>query len=292
MGMKVLLGKLRYIEDECSIELKTKKRKEAASHPFTSRKKAIAAELRTIRVSLKERDELLGSSVATAPSTIELGSRIRRDLVRVEGDVAELDELYKALRKKAGRSPSEDKAEELELRGDQLRVVKEHLAECKRLEKRRYASKAGRENRSRLMGGAGAGVGGSSLRGRRGDDLPDDPTMSALDPIDDEEVEQALARIEARNEAMDEELDAIADGVATLKDIALEMGGELDRQNVALEETNARTEEVTQHIQKSNKKLSKVLKSVKKDKMFCYFILLIVFLMLLLVSWNAANGKR
>ena len=30
MGMKVLLGKLRYIEDECSIELKTKKRKEAA----------------------------------------------------------------------------------------------------------------------------------------------------------------------------------------------------------------------------------------------------------------------
>ncbi|KNC56198.1 uncharacterized protein AMSG_11444, partial [Thecamonas trahens ATCC 50062] len=284
--MNVLLGKLRYIEEECSVELRRKQAKRAQATPFRSKKKTIANELRAIRESLKERDQLLGSAVAAAPSTIELGSRIRRDLVKVEAEVNELEELFKAEKKKAGKSPSEDKREELALRGDQLKVVKEHLRECKRLEKRRYTSKVDRDNRSRLMAGAaaaGVGVAGSRSGRNGAAELPDDPTMSQLAPIDDEEVEAALMRIEARNEDIDQELDAIADGVATLRDIAVEMGGELDRQNIMLDETNRRAAEVTEHIRNSNKRLSKILKKVGKDKMCMYLILLMVFLVMLLV---------
>eukprot|EP00300_Choanocystis_sp_HF-7_P024239 c25651_g1_i1.p1 GENE.c25651_g1_i1~~c25651_g1_i1.p1 ORF type:complete len:300 (-),score=95.17 c25651_g1_i1:14-868(-) len=280
-GMKVLVAKLRYIQQLSDPDFGKKKKgkKIDPSDNFAMKKKEIADELKKVRDALKERDALLGKH-ASASTTVELSAKIRGQLKEARANAVELEGILANLKKKAGKKATEEQQADIQLKEEQIEAVHAHIEEVNRLEKRRH--NVASTTRDRVLG---SGVGSTALPA-----LPDDPTMSGLEPIDDE-TQAELQAIEQRNNELDRDLDEIAEGVVMMREIALAMGRELDVQNQLLDEVNNKADSTNSKIKQTNKQLTKILNDLGTDKMCTYIILIVLILFLVLFVYNKSNGK-
>jgi t-SNARE complex subunit (syntaxin) len=113
---------------------------------------------------------------------------------------------------------------------------------------------------------------GAPLNGPSGGG-PGSPTAE----LPDIEVQEDLALIRQRNMDIDKELEEIAAGVAVVKQIAIQMGDELEKQNEMLDTIDTKVEKANDHVQAVNAKMKAALDGVMKgDKFLVNCVLLCI----------------
>lgn len=137
-----------------------------------------------------------------------------------------------------------------------MELCKQHIEECESLEKRKQFD-SHTADRVELLGSNGNTNGNyySATSPRA-----DDPfTHSDLPDID---VEEDFKAIKNRNKEIDQDMDDLGAGVSKLKELALDMGTELDKQNEAMDRIDIKVESALDHVDNINIVLKKSLDGV------------------------------
>lgn len=133
-------------------------------------------------------------------------------------------------------------------------------------------------------GGGGASGGGGGMGGGGGNNrgvTQLDTEMSSLShPMvnlrDDEEFQVFFEQTQKNDQIIDQHLDRLSAGVQVLQQNATQINQELKVQSRLLDETETKVDKVHTDLVTVNKKLSKTLKSVKKDKLCIYLVCFIL----------------
>ncbi|KAJ3261787.1 hypothetical protein HK103_004738 [Boothiomyces macroporosus] len=251
--------RLEVIYKACAPQAQEDMAAEAGLDEFTRLKKKVHTDMKAIREALKDREAATKSGGTTTESA-EASYRIRVMIKSVKEAVTKMEAIYdKEAKKKKPKDPAKV-AEHKEI----VQLCKQHIEEVEHLEKRRIAD-AHAGDRVELLNGAA----NNNLYANMGKDLPD---------ID---AEEDMKAIKNRNKEIDEEVHQLGQGVAKLKDIAIDMGQELDRQNENLERIDKKVEANLDHVDNINVSLKKALDGVMKgDKFMVNCVLLCVLLAL------------
>jgi len=226
--MNVLLGKLETISNETGDSNKPGKAQNAGDE-FKRLKAHIASDVKSVRESLKEREQLLERpSTAGSKATVQLSHKIRQQLKTLHEDANKLRELQrKEMAKAKGKTLPVQQAEQ---RQELVELVFKHIEECEALERRRYGTKT-TEARVELFSG-GKNAGPSSVTATRvptgGTELPDLETA------------EGLKQLQRKDQQIDEALEQVAEGVSELKNIALDMRDEVKIQSSMVDEITSK----------------------------------------------------
>ncbi|XVF04916.1 hypothetical protein REPUB_Repub05bG0126000 [Reevesia pubescens] len=90
-----------------------------------------------------------------------------------------------------------------------------------------------------------------------------------------EESNQFRQEYEMRKMKQDEGLDMISEGLDTLKNIALDMNEEMDRQVPLMDEIDTKVDKTTSDIQRTNVRLKKTITEMRSSRNFCIDIILL-----------------
>ncbi|KAJ3277059.1 hypothetical protein HDV01_000111 [Terramyces sp. JEL0728] len=137
-----------------------------------------------------------------------------------------------------------------------VQLCKQHIEEVEQLEKRRVADTHAGERVELLNGAANNNIYANMGKGGQEQDIF---THSDLPDID---AEEDMKAIKNRNKEIDEEVNQLGQGVAKLRDIAIDMGQELDKQNEDLERIDRKVEANLDHVDNINVSLKKALDGV------------------------------
>lgn len=261
---------------------------------FSWLKAKISSDVKSIRMKLKERDELLMKGATGTKATVQASHQIRQQLREVREDASKLMALQ---RKEASKSKGKEKAnEQADRQQETVELVFLHIEECELLEKKRYTSKNS-EARVELFAGLGnnmtptytsctAAATGSCVGGAafsRGMDLPDI----------DAETQQGLQVLDRKNEAIDQQLEVVSEGVHELKSIALHMRDEVKVQNAMVDEITHKVESASSQLGNLNKKMKKTLAQTRSADRFCLdFILVVILLAIVGYIISMVTGNR
>ncbi|KAF7805562.1 syntaxin-71-like [Senna tora] len=94
-----------------------------------------------------------------------------------------------------------------------------------------------------------------------------------------EESNQFRQEFEMRKMKQDEGLDIISEGLDTLKNLALDMNEEMDRQVPLMDEIGTKVDKATSDIRNNNTRLKKTLHEVRSSRNFCIDIILLCVLL-------------
>ncbi|GMI97350.1 syntaxin of plants 72 [Hibiscus trionum] len=94
-----------------------------------------------------------------------------------------------------------------------------------------------------------------------------------------EESDQFRNEYELRRKKQDEGLDVISEGLDKLKNIALDMNEELDRQVPLMDEIDKKVDQTTSDLRKNNVRLKETINQVRSSRNFCIDIVLIFILL-------------
>eukprot|EP00727_Mastigamoeba_balamuthi_P006990 m51a1_g2911 putative C-tail anchored protein, C-terminal SNARE domain (268) ;mRNA; r:504942-505968 len=253
--METMMRRLVQIREECNVKDGSAVKTDGKVDKFTAAKTQIASELRDIRVTIKERDEQEREN-AQSRHAVELSHSVRMALKHVEEEYERMNDHQQKQEAKLNRAKEKGKKidpeleQQLSFRSDVIKMISSHIEECKSLEKRR-----------------GAAI---SMA------VPEksDPTVTALPNIEDPRFQVLL-----RNDAViDDMLDRISDAVGTLKDMAQEMGNEIDKQETMLDDLEHRVDRADAQVTNLNKRLKKLIEQTRKGDKFCTDFILIVVL--------------
>jgi t-SNARE complex subunit (syntaxin) len=100
--------------------------------------------------------------------------------------------------------------------------------------------------------------------------------------LPDIEVAEDLALIKQRNMNIDQELDEIAAGVQVIKQIAIQMGEEVEKQNDLLTNIESKVDKTNEHMMHVNIKMKEALDGVMKGDKFIVNCVLICILLALI----------
>ncbi|KAL2911437.1 hypothetical protein HK105_209088 [Polyrhizophydium stewartii] len=277
------MKRLEHIYKECAPEAIEEKNAIEGLDEFDRLRKKIHADVKAVRQALKDRADVMRGGGTTTESA-EASYRIRVMIKSLKELLGQMQHIKKP------KNP-EKVAEHKEV----LELCKQHIEECENLEKRKQneAYAADRSELFAISGGGGGGGGGAgdkslaSFAGGNGADSQDPFMHSELPDID---VEEDLKAIKNRNKDIleadenvnqDQDLDAIGTGVARLKEIALDMGQEIDRQNDDLGRIDQNVEKALDHVDNINITMKNTLDKVMKgDRFMVNCILLCVILAL------------
>jgi len=259
--MQSLMAKVEYINNECQDPEKKRKKEEEMKNwdDFTKLRKKVAQDLRHIREQIQERNALMGKTDMGNTTTVKMGRDIRNGLKDIIKEADELEsmqkrEVEKLEKKKLKNKPVDPKEEEeAKNREEIVLLCRQHIEECKRLEKQ--------------------------VRGVTGvftDNNTNEPLITSLPDIDGDEGFQLLRR---QDQQIDEELERASKGVAVLKDIAIEMGKEVEMQEMMIDELGKKVEKTNAKLINLNKRLKKTLQDVRKADRFCIDIILLVVIL-------------
>ncbi|KAI9330383.1 hypothetical protein DFJ73DRAFT_858936 [Zopfochytrium polystomum] len=303
-SMRDALNRLQVIYDACNPEAVAAKQAEAGLDEFQRLRKRLHRDIRAIRTALREREDLL-TTQGTTPETAEQSYRIRIQIRAVRDAADRMKEIVAKEEKRAAKrgkddgskenkdpdDPAAQKAAKLAERKEILDLTLRHIEEVENLERRRF-NEGVAIDREELMAGGNTGVAGragghraiGTYGGHYDDVSPSSP--SGADPFEsglpDIDVEEDFKAINERNRAIDEDLEVIGAGVARLKELANNMGQELDRQNEDLAEVDRKVNKALDHVDNVNIQMRKVVDGVMKgDKFMMNCILLCVLLALL-----------
>ncbi|KAJ3043709.1 hypothetical protein HDV00_004482 [Rhizophlyctis rosea] len=282
-SMRDAMRRLQIIYEACAPEAQEQKEAEKTMDEFTRLKKKVHVDTKTVRKDLKEREQMLSLGGTTTDSA-EKSYRIRIAIRQLKEDYMRMSEIVQKETRKAAKRPPKDPAQ-LKDRQEVLQLCQQHIEELENLEKRKF-NEAYTADRVDLLGGARGQVSYGVGKGRGGGEEASDPfTHSELPDID---VEDDLRKIADRNAEIDKDLDAIGIGVTHLKNIATEMGEELDRQNVALDDIEAGVDKALDHVDNLNIKMKKTLDGMMKGDRFMVNCILMCIL-LALVAFVASQ---
>lgn len=90
-----------------------------------------------------------------------------------------------------------------------------------------------------------------------------------------EESNQFRQEYDMRKMKQDEGLDIISEGLETLKNIALDMTEELDRQVPLMDEIDTKVDKATSDIKRTNVRLKKTITEIRSSRNFCIDIILL-----------------
>ncbi|KAJ3379180.1 hypothetical protein HDU84_006979 [Entophlyctis sp. JEL0112] len=256
--MRDAMQRLQSIHDECVPEAKAALEAEKGLDEFTRLRKKIAAEVKTVRVALREREDLL-CRVGTTPETAETSYRIRESIKELR---RRADGMKKIVNKEAKKNyKDEEKLKRVAEHKEVLELTIAHIEELDSLEKRRF-NEGRAMDRADLMAGATTPVRGISgmsptgYTGNYGGNYEKDPFSSELPDID---VEDDFKHMNEKNKAIDADLEVIGQGVQKLKELAQNMGNELDRQDDDLDEIQKAANNVLDHLDNVNLQMRKAV---------------------------------
>lgn len=283
--LEMLMGRLRAIQADIGVPGDgKKKKKKAGADEFADIKSRIVGRIRQISKLARDRDQLEDEN-GEPKEIIALNSRIHAELTEI---VAEYEELQRLYQKEARKRKSKFTEEELELRRDIVDDIARQLREVKDVARRRPKGAAGGEeamddfaaettfaiSRDEFLTRDGAG--GGRAAGAAGG--------GGLDGVDleagrarREEVEEALTdgheaklqEFKEREGRQDELLDRIGEGVLELKELALAMGDEVNKQGMILGEIENKVDKAQGHLDTVNSKLKRQLQEARSADKLC-----------------------
>lgn len=251
--MNGLLKRLKKIEDDCADKNAGPQHVEEGDlDEFSRLKKKVAFQTRQVRQLIKDRDELEKTAPGSV-ATVEISQQIRQAIKEVRSDAAAMDKLQKeekdSYMKKNKNVP--EKEELIEKREEIVGLVFEHLEEIRALDQKRHGDSAFLAKKTQ------------------------DPTVTELPNIDDGDF-QLLRK---NDQVIDDMLDNIALGVNDLKEMASEMGKEVSKQGVMLDDLDVKVDRVNDELENINIRLRKALDNVRKGDRFIIDIILLVILL-------------
>ncbi|KAI8818903.1 uncharacterized protein EV422DRAFT_535864 [Fimicolochytrium jonesii] len=248
---------------------------------FTRIRKKIHLDVKEVRNELKEREEIMSLGGTTTESA-EKSYRIRVAIRALKEQASRMAEIVAKEERKKKKDP--ESVANLAQRREILDLCQKHIEECENLEKRRF-NEGHVADRSELLAGARPP---ERRRGRGNkaadpEEPPPDPfTNTDLPDID---VEEDFKRIGERNKLIDNDLDQIGAGVAKLKELANEMGNELDRQNEQLDNIERGVDGALDRVDNLNVKMRVAVDKVMKGDRFivncvlmCVVLALVAFI--------------
>ena len=261
-SMRVTLKKLQRLNDKCG---GTKVRGSASvaepevdfskMTPYGAAQYRIADKMRLMRVYISQLDEL--GPRATPTEKVELSQKIRKEETKIKKDMLEAKNL----------AMKEKKQQDYD-------ALQEHVKKTQSMYRARFggptedvaATSYGSTN-SRYTGKLSSveldsdlgAAGGYSLR-------------------EDDEFQQFFSQVQKTDAAMDQALDRIGAGVQRLQDQALGFKQELKVQEVLIEETEQKVDNISASMKGLNKKLKETIKQVDQDKLCCYIMCFIIVL--------------
>jgi len=258
--MNELMRKLETISEKCIDDKKKKEKQEEEKNldEFTRLKKKISKDIKSVREHINERNELLGKSENNT-STVKMSAEIRGQLKTILKEIDQLKTMVdhdneKIEKKKAkGKTVSESEEKQFQLRQEIVDLCYKHMEECKRLERTGFQSP-----QSAMIS-----------------DEKNDATVTALPDIDAEEFQ-----ILRKNDALiDTKLKLVSEGVTVLREMALEMGKEVELQEVMITELDKKVDDVQKNLNQINVRMKKALQNVRRgDRFIIDFILVCVIL--------------
>ncbi|KAJ3326013.1 hypothetical protein HDV06_002398 [Boothiomyces sp. JEL0866] len=262
--------RLEVIYKACAPQAQEESAAEAGLDEFTRLKKKVHTDMKAIREALKDREAATKNGGTTTESA-EASYRIRVMIKSVKESVTRMEAIYdKEAKKKKPKDPAKV-AEHKEI----VQLCKQHIEEVEHLEKRRIADAHAGERVELLNGATNNNLYANMGKGGQEQDIF---THTDLPDID---AEEDMKAIKNRNKEIDEEVNQLGQGVAKLRDIAIDMGQELDRQNENLERIDKKVEANLDHVDNINVSLKKALDGVMKgDKFMVNCVLLCVLLAL------------
>lgn len=247
------MKKLQKIEDEC-VEKKgtTTQVPDEDLDEFSRLKRKVAVQTKNLRQMIKDRDDLEKSAPGTV-ATVEISHNIRKALKEIRQDAADMAKLQKAEHETYVKKNKEvpEKEQQIEKREEIVNLVFDHIEEIKLLDQKR--------------------MGDSAFSAKKNTD----PTITELPDIDD----AGFQMLRKNDKVIDDLLDNVAAGVTDLKEMASEMGKEVELQGVMLDNLDAKVDKVNDELENINIRMRKALENVRKgDKFIVDIILLIVLL--------------
>lgn len=169
-----------------------------------------------------------------------------------------------------------------------VELVFKHIEECEALEKKRYAGKntearvelfsGGKVRASRSHPAAGPDAGLSSPQAGSSS-MGNVSRVPGGTELPDIETQDGLKMLAAKDKQIDEGLDQIAEGVADLKTLALDMRDEVKIQSAMVDEITSKVDNASAQLTNINKKMKKTLQSTRSaDRFILDFILLVIVL--------------
>ncbi|KAJ9456485.1 Syntaxin-72 [Diplonema papillatum] len=223
----------------------------------------VAKSMSKIRDDLQTIEDIeKGKTGATATRKAQVTNRLRKSMREMKVDAA-------GLKKDAA---NEGKLHEYD------EIIK-HMKRTEKLYAARFRPRdqgSTDEDRSSAFDGGGGGAIPMKSIDQIGDS--NDLSEGLIDPAEDEEFQQFFLETRQNDQKIDEGLDRIHASVGRLKVHAQNMGDELEKQNVMLDQANEKASDLTHKVQNLNKKLTKTLKEVEKDKYCCYLICCLLIL--------------
>eukprot|EP01120_Amphizonella_sp_Union-15-10_P016269 TRINITY_DN851_c0_g6_i1.p1 TRINITY_DN851_c0_g6~~TRINITY_DN851_c0_g6_i1.p1 ORF type:complete len:279 (-),score=74.87 TRINITY_DN851_c0_g6_i1:63-899(-) len=250
--LTTLLYTLKKI-DNATADVRQKQKEEEAENGgdrFTQLKKRLAQEIRDIREAIKERDELYdqkGDDAIVAKKSHE----IRKKLAEIVEETTELQKLYEKSEKKfKKKKATREQRAELENQKAVVELAWKHYKDC--------------ENQEGFRGGKKTAY----FEDDSEDSLYDNDernVISALPDIDDPKFQLLIEN----DKKIDEGLEVISKGVDRLKEIALDMNEELERQKIIIEGIELGTDAALQQLTNLNKQLKETLGKLRSGRNFC-----------------------
>jgi len=276
------LNKLKFILDQCAPKKENKDKESAVvNDEFTILKKKIHEDLRGVRKSLKEREQLFIEK-DNSSETAEASYRIRCSIKAVRENANTLKEMAykterKMLKKKKNLSPEEKQF--IEKRKDIVNLVFKHIEECEMLEKKRFSDKVANERKKLFAsptkenaGAANNMVSGNPFGGA-GEEK--DPYMDTN--LEDFDIDEDLIQIKMTNQEIDQQLDEISEGVKIVKQIAIGINEELEKQEVIIDRVEEKVDIAQEHLETLNSKMHTIVeKSMKGEKYMLNAILVMI----------------
>jgi uncharacterized coiled-coil DUF342 family protein len=252
--MNGLLKRLKKIEDEC-VEKKGAEvtQPEGDIDEFTRLKRKVAQQTKNIRQLIKDRDELEKTAPGTV-ATVEISHQIRSAIKDIRNDAAAMDKLQKAEKETYTKKNKEnpDKETQIEKREEIVGLVFDHIEEIRQLDQKRHGDSAFSTTKKSK-----------------------DPLITELPDIDDGGFQQ----LRKNDQVINNMLDGISSNVNDLKEIAHEMGKEINKQGVMLDDLDVKVDKVNDELENINLRLRKALDSIRKGDRFIVDIILLCILL-------------
>eukprot|EP01117_Protostelium_nocturnum_P002409 TRINITY_DN1309_c0_g1_i1.p1 TRINITY_DN1309_c0_g1~~TRINITY_DN1309_c0_g1_i1.p1 ORF type:complete len:272 (+),score=120.00 TRINITY_DN1309_c0_g1_i1:89-904(+) len=227
---------------------------------FDRLRKHIGRSTKDLRQNLLERNDLLLGSGASE-ATVRQSHEIRTKLKEIRGDITKLGEILNEekeglnKRKEKGKEVTPEQEAQIVAREEIISLCNQHVEEIKRMERAGH-------NKGNLA------TGGSKF-------LTNDPTITELPKIEGELGEE----LAEKDRIIDSHLEIIQDGVAVLKDMANDLGKEIELQERIIAQIDNDVDKANETLDTLNTRMKKMLTGVQKgDNFIMTFIILCIVL--------------
>lgn len=265
-GIGDFVKRLERIAEECG-EQPGKQKKE--KDEFLRTKQRIYALLEQVREDILNRGTLLRKR-GNCYETIQKGHAIRQSLDELKKSLPKLQELHKRAQGKRGAG-SGQKKDELQMRYNDIRVLKRHVDEVNELF---TSSTTGTD----APGAGSSGDPQASLFGlrdaARGGGRGDVDGRRALSA----EEEDALSSMKRRDQDLDRQAAEIGRVVERLDPLAREIGSAAERSRLRAEAMTTDVEKAEEDLKQLNKRMAEVMQYEKNTNTCCQLVLGIALL--------------